>query len=162
MDKDFCNRILAQLDDVPWKLYDVTSPSGIKFHFQRFILHLNNPNSLDVSDEIAAFVEANIPQYERRTLGGTAINKYAPGDFAERHRDAMEYRRYTLLVQLSDPSSYEGGDLIIDDKIVSREQGAMFLFDAQVNWHSVSPISSGVRYSLVQWSYEDPIDNPTD
>ena len=86
----------------------------------------------------------------------TKISKYLPGDFAERHRDIQQNRRYTLIVQLSEPDSYEGGDLIIDDQIVSREQGAQFLLDPHVNWHSVTPIKSGIRYSLVHWAHQKP------
>lgn len=63
-------------------------------------------------------------------------------------------RKLTLVVQLSDPASYAGGDLEINvDGTVTRaprEQGTATAFPAHA-LHRVSPVTSGVRHSLVGW-----------
>jgi predicted 2-oxoglutarate/Fe(II)-dependent dioxygenase YbiX len=83
-----------------------------------------------------------------------SINKYEVGDYMGNHRDRMPSRMRTFLVQLSEPSSYEGGDLTIDGKVSSREQGATNVFDSQEIWHSISEVTKGIRYSIVYWGYE--------
>ena len=66
-------------------------------------------------------------------------------------------RKLSAVIQLSDPSEYEGGELIIkfgsDDQctqVASKEKGALIIFPSYM-LHKVSPVTSGVRKSLVIW-----------
>ena len=63
-------------------------------------------------------------------------------------------RKISFTVQLSDPTTYEGCDLIVNDhgKQIqgSRERGAVNLFPSYAP-HTVTPIEKGVRYALVIW-----------
>jgi PKHD-type hydroxylase len=63
-------------------------------------------------------------------------------------------RKLSLTVQLSDPASYEGGDLElfygIEPEPMGRTQGSVHMF-ASTMLHRVTPIVSGTRYSLVAW-----------
>ena len=65
-------------------------------------------------------------------------------------------RKLTLVLQLSLPGSYEGGDLEIlpGSKILSadRAQGCVSVFPSF--WlHQVVPVQSGVRHSLTLWAH---------
>jgi PKHD-type hydroxylase len=69
-------------------------------------------------------------------------------------------RKLTVIVQLSDSNDYEGGDLLIDNtnsftEQVSnlndiREKGTVIVFPSFLR-HKVTPVTSGVRESLVSW-----------
>lgn len=157
MDKELCNRILAQCDSFTWKRYDFQSPTGIPFHYSGCAVRKADPFYQELMDYLLQtapeFVEFNVT---------ISINKYEVGDYMGRHRDRMPIRRRTFLVQLSEPSSYEGGDLTVDDFVSSREQGIVNLFDSQDIWHSVSEVTKGIRYSIVFWGYEKEIDKTAD
>jgi len=76
-------------------------------------------------------------------------------------------RKLSVTVSLVDGDNYEGGDLefdlrnrgnsesnIITSKI-ARTKGSVIVFPSFV-WHRVSPITKGVRYSLVIWNCGRP------
>jgi PKHD-type hydroxylase len=66
----------------------------------------------------------------------------------------MSNRKLSCVVQLSDPSDYEGGELQMNSgaQIISvpREKGLVTFFSSFV-LHRVTPVTKGVRKSLVAW-----------
>ncbi|WP_417713232.1 2OG-Fe(II) oxygenase [Pseudophaeobacter arcticus] len=65
-------------------------------------------------------------------------------------------RKLTLVLQLSKPSSYEGGDLEImpgaQVLAASRVQGCASVFPSF--WlHQVTPVKHGVRHSMTVWAH---------
>ena len=93
---------------------------------------------------------------------------YEEGEHYDWHRDcdiAQDLqRKVSVTVQLSDPSSYKGGELHIRDYWDENEifswhprgkvQGTIIIFGSSLK-HRVFPVTKGVRYSLVQW-YSGP------
>ena len=68
-------------------------------------------------------------------------------------------RKLSITVQLSDPSEYEGGDfefseVLSPDPQQSKARGTVLIFPSYLQ-HAVSPVTSGVRKSLVAW-FEGP------
>ena len=65
-------------------------------------------------------------------------------------------RKLTLVLQLSEPDSYEGGDLEVmpSAQILSanRGQGCVSIFPS-FTLHQVAPVQNGVRYSLTLWAH---------
>ena len=63
-------------------------------------------------------------------------------------------RKISLVVQLSDPSDYEGCELEVMEGastlIAPKEQGTVCMFPSYTP-HRVTPIEKGIRYSLVIW-----------
>ncbi len=62
-------------------------------------------------------------------------------------------RKLSVVVQLSDPSEYEGGTLEINNgRIleVEKEKGTMIMFPSYM-LHRVTPVTKGTRRSLVAW-----------
>lgn len=63
-------------------------------------------------------------------------------------------RKISLVVQLTDPSEYEGGNLQImtngDPSTVSKQRGLIAVFPSYV-LHQVTPVTQGSRQSLVAW-----------
>jgi PKHD-type hydroxylase len=64
------------------------------------------------------------------------------------------FRKISYTAQLSDPSDYEGCELIINNHmqevIGSKERGSIHLFPSYMP-HKVTPITKGKRYALVIW-----------
>ena len=63
-------------------------------------------------------------------------------------------RKLSLVMQLSDPSEYEGGNLLLynsaEPTIIQKEKGMIVCFPSYT-LHEVTPVTKGERYSLVAW-----------
>jgi PKHD-type hydroxylase len=64
-------------------------------------------------------------------------------------------RKLSLVVQLTDPNVYDGGDLILYDNLIEpqkcpRERGTVIVFPSY-QLHGVQPVTKGTRNSLVAW-----------
>ena len=76
-------------------------------------------------------------------------------------------RKLSVTICLSDPKDFEGGDFEFDFRNTHPEkkntyvckqvkaQGAIVVFPSFV-WHRVTPVTRGVRYSLVMWNIGPP------
>jgi PKHD-type hydroxylase len=70
--------------------------------------------------------------------------------------NSVDIRKISFTIQLSDETDYEGGDFILynnlDDgfKKMTRKKGSMIFFHSNIE-HEVTPVTKGVRYSLVSW-----------
>lgn len=68
----------------------------------------------------------------------------------------MYDRKLSIVIQLTDPSEYEGGDFEIDPQYPSlprdiiRDKGTVIVFPSFLN-HRVTPVTKGTRRSLVSW-----------
>jgi predicted 2-oxoglutarate/Fe(II)-dependent dioxygenase YbiX len=63
-----------------------------------------------------------------------------------------ECRKISAAIQLSDPSEYEGGRLIVKGYSTPVGQGTMILFHS-LSSHEVTPITKGMRYSQNIFAY---------
>ena len=68
-------------------------------------------------------------------------------------------RKLSCIIQLTDPKRYEGGDfefyhwtpdLRQETLVDKKEQGTVIVFPSY-NFHRVTPVTKGLRYSLVSW-----------
>ena len=70
------------------------------------------------------------------------------------YQDSLQYTKLSVVLQLSDPKEYEGGELQINvgGSILSvpKELGLICFFPSFL-LHRVTPLTSGVRTSLVTW-----------
>tara|TARA_B100000427_G_C15272621_1_gene491747 strand:- start:72 stop:620 length:549 start_codon:yes stop_codon:yes gene_type:complete len=92
------------------------------------------------------------------------ISRYSEGQYYKLHKDFSPQglfftRKLSLTVQLSDENDYEGGDLIFNNSSnesvkASRGKGSVIVFDSRIS-HKVTPVTKGVRYSLVKWYHGD-------
>jgi len=92
---------------------------------------------------------------------------YEKDAFYTWHRDSNVTRplerKISVTVQLSDPSTYEGGEFKIQDYWGEKElsiypqaalRGTIIIFPSILK-HIVTPVTEGTRYSIVQW-YSGP------
>ncbi|MEQ9261558.1 MAG: 2OG-Fe(II) oxygenase [Owenweeksia sp.] len=91
------------------------------------------------------------------------LTQYTEGHFFDWHMDfgagEISHRKLSMTVQLSDPGEYEGGDLefMINQKVVSapRSKGTVIVFPSFI-LHRVTPVTKGVRQSIVGWASGTP------
>ena len=103
-------------------------------------------------------------EYDLNTLLGIQVSKYeAPDGHYRWHSDYgtsqnSEFtRKLSASLLLTDPSEYEGGDLEFIDYhgnnvFAPKQKGSIIVFDSRVP-HRVTPVTKGLRYSLVTWIY---------
>jgi PKHD-type hydroxylase len=84
---------------------------------------------------------------------------YGPGQFFNWHIDngagGASLRKLSMTIQLSDPAEYEGGQLEfhgVADMPGARGRGSAVAFPSFLS-HRVSPVTRGLRRSLVAWAY---------
>ena len=71
-------------------------------------------------------------------------------------------RKISMTLNLSSPKDYEGGDLLFDfahfgEKKVKENLRGSLIFFPSWTFHKITPITKGVRYSLVMWSLGAPL-----
>jgi PKHD-type hydroxylase len=85
------------------------------------------------------------------------------GEYKEHHdvfwlnNDDFYHRKLSCVIQLSDPTEYDGGDLVLNPEASPlplaediRMQGSITYFPSFVR-HRVTPVTRGKRYSLTAW-----------
>ena len=91
------------------------------------------------------------------------VSEYKKGGFYEWHTDSCIemnteplVRKLSMTLLLNDPNEFEGGDLQIAGKVLlPMKQGHAAIF-ASFLQHRVTPVTQGVRKSLVMWFGGEP------
>ena len=108
----------------------------------------------------------SIFKYNIQEMEKVKILRYENGGKYKWHTDTgakeTSTRKLTAVIQLSDETMYEGGDLefgITDDSgkknyTAPRTRGSIIIFPAFLS-HRVTPITKGRRYSLITWMNGD-------
>ena len=85
--------------------------------------------------------------------------KYTPGGKYDWHHDVIrgnkDHRKFTIILQLSNSSEYEGGDFEFRDAnnldmSKCKEKGSLIMFPS-IMYHRIKPLTKGTRYSIVSW-----------
>lgn len=99
----------------------------------------------------------NINGMEVTGLGDYQFTEYKEGDYFDWHTDSTDtvftHRFASVVIQLND--TYSDGVLEINNtkgELVPIENkiGTLYIFNSKL-WHRVTPVTNGVRYSLVNW-----------
>jgi len=120
---------------------------------------------VDSSIRCSFMVEANEKFFKYNMTGSETIQfaTYKAGGKYDWHKDVISgtaetLRKLSTTVQLSNSADYEGGKLELFNGDKSPEdlkimkQGSVIVFDS-LDWHRLTPVTKGIRYSLAQWSY---------
>ena len=65
-------------------------------------------------------------------------------------------RKISVIIQLSNPSDYEGGEFLLEDQYEQpnatelKQRGTVLCFPSFL-MHTVKPVTKGIRKSLVAW-----------
>ena len=105
-----------------------------------------------IDAELLSFIVERTANLGVKSLDGVKIIRYEEGNFLGRHADFSKYGANllfkTYMIQLSKHDDYTGGDLIVENKIMSRVQGSCITISS-TDLHEVTKILSGERFSLV-------------
>ena len=86
------------------------------------------------------------------------IKCYTQGDFFESHTDNSFTitndldRKLTLSINLSDPSSYQGGKLVVRETDIDNKLGSCSAFPTFFR-HHVDTVTQGERWVLIGWAW---------
>ena len=103
--------------------------------------------------KILDLVFEKIKKYGIKKIKEGRVLCYNEGCFFNMHTDAYvgKLHRYkTVLIQLSDENDYEGGELMIEEKIMDKKIGTTVMIDA-TTLHCMKVLRKGIRYSFVIW-----------
>tara|TARA_R110002110_G_scaffold392899_1_gene606529 strand:+ start:18 stop:578 length:561 start_codon:yes stop_codon:yes gene_type:complete len=170
---DECESIIAKYKDeaviqgtTKDTVYPHTTVTGpVDLNRRNVLVSWINPESI-LNRAIATFMEqANERYFNYRMTGSEQMqfSKYEVGGKYCWHRDNIDIgseksRKLTTIVQLSNPDDYEGGDFQFYNggntpkDLNRRQQGSVVVFDS-ADWHRISSVTKGARYSLTQWSH---------
>lgn len=124
------------------------------------VAFIDNIESIDnkLKDILKNLIQ--IKGFEVTGLGPYQFTEYKIGEYYDWHTDSSttddEYkdRFCSIVIQLND--EYEGGYLQLKDESgdntiqLDKGIGTMYIFYSNIR-HRVMPVTSGVRYSLVNW-----------
>jgi PKHD-type hydroxylase len=117
-----------------------------------------------IYEKLTQLIDQNNKQYFNfdltmiETLQFTYYSAQEDGCYKS-HVDPLDWRlphnrKLSVILQLSDPLEYEGGDLKLynsyDPTIINKEKGLIITFPSYT-LHEVTPVTKGERYSLVAW-----------
>lgn len=113
----------------------------------------NQANKNAFGFDLSGFHEVQFTEYHAAESG-----KYDWHHDTHWADNVFAQRKASMVIQLSDAGSYEGGDLEllqedcyhVPDKLALRQQGSVIVFPSFLR-HRVVPVTQGVRYSLVTW-----------
>jgi predicted 2-oxoglutarate/Fe(II)-dependent dioxygenase YbiX len=144
--KDECEYLLSYSNNF--------KPSGITINGEDvFNDYRISEDSLSTNDELKKFLLDKFSNFNIISIPRVGYIKYTKGSKFKLHRDRNDSNglfgdRYkTLIIQLSDPKDYIGGNLIVEKNIMPTEQGSVILFNSKC-LHEVTELEDGIRYSL--------------
>lgn len=92
------------------------------------------------------------PTLNIKSIPSIKIMRYNVGDGMAKHQDFDKYGASpiykTISIQLSETDDYEGGDLILENEVQSRERGAIAFF-RPTQEHAVETVTKGTRFAVI-------------
>lgn len=161
-----CNRIIKAALQLPIENANIGEDPVENHEYRRNrIAWINRGGEFDwVITKLQNIVERINWQFYRFDIVGFEPIQFTiyddPGDFYSAHIDINHnsglMRKISLIVQLSDETTYQGGELEIFHTEHSylpatNKQGSVIAFPSFLV-HRIKPITKGKRYSLVAWA----------
>lgn len=137
-----------RITDVKWIRLD----ENTNWLFKKIIDKINEVNSKNFDFQLKFVEDLQFSEYTEEKRG-----------FYSKHRDCgdkksfdnyVDIRKLSFTIQLTDENEYEGGQLIFhlndEKKKAPKSKGTIVFFESDI-LHEVTPVTKGVRHSLVSW-----------
>tara|TARA_R100000005_G_C4987901_1_gene195770 strand:+ start:1106 stop:1765 length:660 start_codon:yes stop_codon:yes gene_type:complete len=137
-----------RITDIKW----ITLREDTNWLFKKIIDKIIYVNSKNFDLQLKFLEDFQFSEYTEEKSG-----------FYSKHRDCelkksldnhVDIRKLSFTIQLTDENEYEGGELIfhIDEKEkkAPKSKGTIIFFESDI-LHEVTPVTKGVRHSLVSW-----------
>ena len=164
--EDDVNRVLSVAQSFPYQEAVTLGSVGVDESIRKSQikwLHSANPATHWLYDklmDLAQIGNRELWNFELlSTIDSIQFTEYREGGgHYDYHLDigsgSASLRKLSIVVQLSDPSEYEGGDFQIlrgkSPENLPKNKGAVLLFPSYL-MHRVTPVTKGLRRSLVIW-----------
>tara|TARA_Y100001951_G_C11237093_1_gene238137 strand:+ start:205 stop:762 length:558 start_codon:yes stop_codon:yes gene_type:complete len=170
IEKDECEQLISEYKDSE---FSVAKVGGGRPNLKRTDLEYRDTDIIWIKPDrlinraFYGFVKEANDNFFHYDLDGheaLQLSKYDKDGHYQWHTDNPDInlqteviRKLSASIQLSDPSTYEGGEFQLyngeTEPIIPdiKNQGSVIVFDAR-DWHRITPILSGMRYSLVMWA----------
>ena len=172
IDSDICNKLVNEckqniLTQATVKNLDQSKRTDTELR-QTYLYKIKDKEH-KINNLIWHFIkQANDTQfdYDIEAFEYSEFLEYKVGDFYGWHQDGHgktpnnRTRKLSAILVLSDPQTFEGGELqfFSGDKPLTKDviedlkkQGTIVVFDS-TEWHRVTPITNGIRHSIVCWA----------
>jgi len=161
------SRLRSLRQDCPWTAAEVGGPGEVNPPYRNAALRWLHPqNAAWAFERLDRVVTALNDRWFGLELAGfhdpLQLTRYDAGDCGhyDWHTDRGSFingnppRKLTVVVQLTDPADYSGGDLELlfarEPLRADRACGSVHVFPSFV-LHRVTPVTAGTRLSLVGW-----------
>jgi len=160
-----CDEFIAKYKDVEFNdgLLDPSVPKNKeKIAHRKSKVHWLGNNDLIVRALWSYVLEMNYSFWKLNLEGyqSVQLTKYDDGCYYEWHKDELfkddTARKLSAVLQLSKPEDYKGCKLQLfngvdePEELPIKQQGSLIVFKAD-EWHRVTKLTEGTRYSLVMW-----------
>ena len=138
----------TRITDIKW----IRLNENTNWLFKKIIDKINEVNSKNFDLQLKFVEDLQFSEYTEEK-----------GGFYSKHRDCgdkksldnyVDIRKLSFTIQLTDENEYEGGQLIFhideEEKKAPKSKGTIVFFESDI-LHEVTPVTKGVRHSLVSW-----------
>lgn len=140
------NRVDKGLRESSVRWLSPKAEGGLVNRLMEFVLSSNRTN---FGFDIVAPFQLQFTEYH-----GSKKGKYGWHHDVQLNGPAPYDRKLSVVVQLSDPESYEGGEFefstVQHPGAVFQPRGSLLIFPSFLQ-HRVLPVTKGIRHSLVTW-----------
>lgn len=173
LNRDLCNKIIQDVQVLPWQdgligngegqevKQDDYRRSKIKFIHEewrfQYIFDFLWKTALSANKDFFQFHVSRLNYVQFAEYDASYLGEYKDHhDVFWLNGDDFYHRKLSCVVQLSDPSDYDGGNLELTDSGFKplaediRMQGSITYFPSFMR-HRVTPVTRGRRYSLTAW-----------
>ena len=138
------------------KIIGLTVDDNTSWLYKNISYLIEEINKTHYQYDIDHFDALMIVRYEGKDKGHYV--KHLDASYDVNEKSAM--RKLSFVMQLTDSNEYEGGDLILypgayherSKIVIPRKKGTIVIFPSRIA-HEVTPVTNGVRHSLVTWIY---------
>jgi len=138
----------TRITDIKW----IRLNENTNWLFKKIIDKIIDVNSKNFDLQLKFVEDLQFSEYTEEKRG--FYSKHSDCGLKKSLDNYVDIRKLSFTVQLTDENEYEGGELIFhldkEEKKAPKSKGTIVFFESDI-LHEVTPVTKGVRHSLVSW-----------
>ena len=138
----------SRITDIKWILLN----EDTNWLFKKIIDKIIDVNSKNFDLQLKFVENLQFSEYSEEKRG--FYKKHVDCGLKKSLDNYVDIRKLSFTIQLTDENEYEGGELIFhldkEEKKAPKSKGTIVFFESDI-LHEVTPVTKGVRHSLVSW-----------
>jgi PKHD-type hydroxylase len=150
---ELCNKL-----DLTYPLADLSSNIVRPFQNKSATLPITDDSRwiFETTTKVLLDINEKFFNYDLLYIDELRFCVYEEGDYYDKHTE-MQYestgvKKISFLINLSDPDTYEGGDLLMhfdkEPTVAKRDLGSMMIFPS-FYMSEITPVTSGTKYCIM-------------